>query len=66
MSMSGMSLWPVFAAFLLGAMNAGSAVLQMTTGLSKYLVQVLQFLIVLLLAARLAADGLQRRRKATV
>jgi simple sugar transport system permease protein len=42
----------IFAAFLLGAMNAGSAVLQMTTGVSKYLVQVLQFTIVLVLAAQ--------------
>ena len=42
----------VFAAFLLGAMNAGSAVLQMTTGVSKYLVQVLQFIVVLVLAAQ--------------
>jgi ABC-type uncharacterized transport system permease subunit len=42
----------IFAAFLLGAMNAGSTVLQMTTGVSKYLVQVLQFIIVLVLAAQ--------------
>ena len=34
----------VLSAFLFGALNSGSSVLQMTTGVSKYLVQVLQFL----------------------
>lgn len=42
----------IAAAFLFGVLNGGSAVLQMTTGLSKYFVQVLQFLIVLVLAAQ--------------
>jgi general nucleoside transport system permease protein len=42
----------IVAAFLFGAMNAGSAVLQMMTNVSKYLVQVLQFIIVLILAAQ--------------
>ena len=59
----------IFAAFLLGAMNAGSTVLQMTTGVSKYLVQVLQFIIVLVLAAQfsfrwLTMPGARRSRAA--
>ncbi|MBE7200665.1 MAG: ABC transporter permease [Parafilimonas terrae] len=40
------------SAFLFGALNSGSAVLQMELGISKYLVQVLQFIVVLILAAR--------------
>ena len=40
------------SALLFGALDSGSAVLQMMTGVSKYLVQVMQFTIVLLLAAR--------------
>jgi ABC-type uncharacterized transport system permease subunit len=52
----------VLAAFLFGALNAGSAVLQMMTGLSKYLVQVLQFIIVLVLAAQFSWAWLKRRR----
>ena len=55
----------IFAAFLLGAMNAGSAVLQMTTGVSKYLVQVLQFIIVLVLAAQFSFSSLAQRRSPT-
>jgi len=55
----------IFAAFLLGAMNAGSAVLQMTMGVSKYLVQVLQFIIVLVLAAQFSFPWLTRRRPPT-
>jgi general nucleoside transport system permease protein len=55
----------LFAAFLLGAMNAGSAVLQMTMGVSKYLVQVLQFIIVLVLAAHFSFSWLARRRSPT-
>jgi simple sugar transport system permease protein len=58
----------IFAAFLLGAMNAGSAVLQMTMGVSKYLVQVLQFIIVLVLAAQFSFSWLRagaRRRAAS-
>ncbi|WP_420006827.1 ABC transporter permease [Arenibacterium sp. LLYu02] len=42
----------IFAAFLFGTLNGGSAVLQMTTGLSKDFVQVLQFTVVLVLAAQ--------------
>ena len=42
----------VLSALLFGALNSGSAVVQMMTGVSKYLVQVVQFTIVLLLAAR--------------
>jgi ABC-type uncharacterized transport system permease subunit len=52
----------VLAAFLFGALNAGSAVLQMMTGLSKYLVQVLQFIIVLVLAAQFSWEWLRKRR----
>jgi ABC-type uncharacterized transport system permease subunit len=49
----------VAAAGLFGALDSGSAVLQMTTGLSKYLVEVLQFLTVLILAARFSWDWLR-------
>lgn len=42
----------IAASFLFGVLNGGSAVLQMETGLSKYLVEVLQFVIVLILAAQ--------------
>ena len=42
----------IVASFLFGILNGGSAVLQMETGLSKYFVQVLQFTVVLVLAAR--------------
>jgi simple sugar transport system permease protein len=52
----------VLAAFLFGALNAGSAVLQMMTGVSKYLVQVLQFIIVLILAAQFSWAWIRRRR----
>ena len=52
----------IFAAFLFGAMNAGSAVLQMMTNVSKYLVQVLQFIIVLILAAQFSLSWWGRRR----
>lgn len=51
----------VLAAFLFGALNGGSAVLQMMTGLSKYLVQVLQFIIVLILAAQFSWGWLRSR-----
>jgi simple sugar transport system permease protein len=50
----------IAASFLFGTLNGGSAVLQMTTGLSKYFVQVLQFVIVLVLAAQFT---LRTRRK---
>ena len=55
----------IFAAFLFGTMNAGSAVLQMTMGVSKYLVQVLHFTIVLVLAAQFSFPWLTRRRPPT-
>ena len=42
----------IAASFLFGMLNGGSAVLQMETGLSKYLVVVLQFVMVLVLAAQ--------------
>jgi ABC-type uncharacterized transport system permease subunit len=42
----------IVASFLFGMLNAGSTVLQMNTGLSKYFAQVLQFIIVLILAAQ--------------
>jgi simple sugar transport system permease protein len=50
----------ILAAFLFGALNGGSAVLQMMTGVSKYLVQVLQFMIVLILAAQFSWNWLRR------
>jgi simple sugar transport system permease protein len=52
----------IFAALLFGALNAGSAVLQMMTGLSKYLVQVLQFITVLVLSAQFSWGWLRGRR----
>ena len=42
----------ILSALLFGALNSGSSVLQMELGISKYLVQVLQFIVVLILAAR--------------
>jgi simple sugar transport system permease protein len=42
----------ILSSFLFGALNSGSSVLQMQLGVSKYLVQVLQFLVVLILAAQ--------------
>jgi len=42
----------IAAAFLFGVLGGGSVVLQMMTGLSKYFVQLLQFIIVLVLAAQ--------------
>lgn len=42
----------IAASFLFGMLNGGSAVLQMETGLSKYLAEVLQFVMVLVLAAQ--------------
>lgn len=51
----------IAAAFLFGAMNAGSAVLQMMTNVSKYLVQVLQFIIVLILAAQFSLSWWRRQ-----
>jgi len=49
----------VAAAGLFGALDSGGAVLQMTTGSSKYLVEVLQFLTVLILAARFSWEWLR-------
>ncbi|PZQ46198.1 MAG: ABC transporter permease [Rhodovulum sulfidophilum] len=54
----------ILAAFLFGALNSGGVVLQMMTGLSKYLVQVLQFIIVLILAARFSWDWVANLRAA--
>ncbi|MBV9220278.1 MAG: ABC transporter permease, partial [Methylobacteriaceae bacterium] len=54
----------LFAAFLFGALSAGSGVLQMMTGVSKYLVQVLQFIIVLVLAAQFSFAWLFGRKPA--
>ncbi len=42
----------ILSSFLFGALNSGSSVLQMELGISKYLVQVLQFIVVLILAAQ--------------
>lgn len=50
----------ILAAFLFGALSGGSAVLQMMTGVSKHLVQVLQFTIVLVLAAQFSWNWLRR------
>jgi general nucleoside transport system permease protein len=57
----------LFSSFLFGALNSGSSVLQMEMGVSKYLVQVLQFIVVLILAARFTFSwgGLGRRFAAT-
>lgn len=58
----------IAASFLFGTLNGGSAVLQMTTGLSKYFVQVLQFIIVLVLAAKFVwrrKPGPLKRKPAT-
>ena len=56
----------IVAAFLFGAMNAGSAVLQMMTNVGKYLVQVLQFLIVLILAAQFSLSWWRRQSAGVV
>jgi len=56
----------IAAALLFGILNGGSAVLQMMTGLSKYFVQLLQFIIVLVLAAQFTwrwLDGQKRKSK---
>lgn len=51
----------ILSATLFGALNGGSAVLQMMTGLTKHLVQVLQFIVVLVLAAKFSWDWLRFR-----
>ncbi len=55
----------ILAAFLFGVLNGGSTVLQMMTGVSKYLVQVLQFIIVLVLAAQFSFSWLADRSPAS-
>lgn len=52
----------LLSALLFGALNGGSAVLQMMTGLTKHLVQVLQFIVVLILAAKFSWDWLKLHR----
>jgi ABC-type uncharacterized transport system permease subunit len=52
----------ILSSFLFGALNSGSSVLQMELGVSKYLVQVLQFLVVLILAARFTFPWRLRKR----
>ena len=52
----------ILSSFLFGALNSGGAVLQMEMGISKYLVQVLQFIVVLILAARFTFGWRWRRR----
>ena len=52
----------ILSSFLFGALNSGSSVLQMQLGVSKYLVQVLQFLVVLILAARFTFFWRGRKR----
>ena len=52
----------IAAAGLFGALESGGAVLQMTTNISKYLVEVLQFTTVLILAAQFSWGWLRRRR----
>lgn len=56
----------IAASFLFGALNSGSGVLQMMTGLSKYLVQVLQFITVLILAAQFSWEWLKIRNGKTI
>jgi len=53
----------IAAAFLFGSLNGGSAVLQMMTGLSKYFVQLLQFIIVLVLAAQFSWHWLNKKKR---
>ncbi len=52
----------ILSSFLFGALNSGGAVLQMEMGISKYLVQVLQFIVVLILAARFTFPWRRRKR----
>jgi simple sugar transport system permease protein len=52
-------------AFLFGTLNSGSAVLQMMTGLSKYIVQAMQFLVVLFMAADFSALRWRLRKQPT-
>jgi simple sugar transport system permease protein len=54
----------IAAAGLFGALESGGAVLQMTTNISKYLVEVLQFTTVLMLAAQFTWGWLRRGRGA--
>jgi general nucleoside transport system permease protein len=50
----------IVTSFLFGALNAGSGILQMMTGLSKYFVQVLQFVVVLILSAQFSLRFFKR------
>jgi general nucleoside transport system permease protein len=52
----------IAAAGLFGALESGGVVLQMTTNISKYLVEVLQFTTVLILAAQFSWGWLRRPR----
>jgi len=52
----------IAAAFLFAVLNSGSVVLQMMTGLDKYFVQLLQFIIVLVLAAQFTWAWLDKKR----
>lgn len=52
----------IAASLLFGMLNGGSGVLQMETGLSKHFVEVLQFIIVLVLAAQFAWQRKMLRR----
>jgi simple sugar transport system permease protein len=53
----------ILSSFMFGALNSGSSVLQMQLGVSKYLVQVLQFLVVLILAAKFTFSWRGRKRR---
>ncbi len=55
----------ILSSFMFGALNSGSSVLQMQLGVSKYLVQVLQFLVVLILAAQFKLPWRRRRLRLT-
>ncbi len=56
----------ILSSFLFGALNSGSSVLQMDLGVSKYLVQVLQFIVVLILAARFTFGWKWRRARVDI
>ena len=58
------ALGVIAASLLFGILNAGSGVLQMQMGLSKYFVDVLQFIVVLVLSARFVWPRWLTRRTA--
>ncbi len=60
------ALGVIAASLLFGVLNAGSGVLQMQMGLSKYFVDVLQFIVVLVLSARFVWPRWLTRRDAPV